>query len=103
MLIVVKIILVVFAVFGQARLFPERPAKVDASAENSLDSLVLPEQKPELALAQRALKAQGLCRGADKPDSGLPSGARVNPFAADTDSAVDQSDDSRQGLVTNCF
>jgi hypothetical protein len=69
MLIVVKIILVAFAVFGQSKLFPEKTV----STESSLDSLVLPAEKPELALVKRAIEAQGLCptAAANWPELGM--------------------------------
>jgi hypothetical protein len=62
MLIVFKIVLVAFAVFGQAKLFPEHPA----SAASSLDSVDLSVEKPELVLAHRAMEAQGLCPSSEK-------------------------------------
>ena len=69
MSIVFKIILVAFAVFGQTKMFPEKTV----STESSLDSLVLPEEKPELALARRAIESQGLCPSiaADWPELGI--------------------------------
>ncbi|HKP95247.1 MAG TPA: hypothetical protein VJ385_05765 [Fibrobacteria bacterium] len=102
MLIVFKIILVAFAVFGQAKLFPEH----SASAESSLDSLVLPVDKPELALAHRAMEAQGLCASADQIGEGAAPGRTAKPAKASAaDSAgVPQADEaSGDDLATNCF
>jgi hypothetical protein len=64
MLIVVKLLLVTFAVFSQGRLFPEKEAVV----ESELDTMALPLDHPEWVLARRAIAAEGLCRG--------PEGAR---------------------------
>lgn len=77
MLIVVKIILVAFAVFGQSKLFPEKTV----STESSLDSLVLPAEKPELALVKRAIEAHGLCptAAANWPELGLEAGDLRSP------------------------
>ena len=51
MLIVVKLLLVTFAVFSQGRLFPEKEAVV----ESELDTMALPLDHPEWVLARRAI------------------------------------------------
>lgn len=101
MLIVVKIFLVAFAVFGQAKLFPERPHQASGTVESRLDSLVLPEDKPESVLAQRAMQEQGLCP-ATEAASGNPK-IKTFPYGWDTASAADQNDEAKHGLATNCF
>jgi hypothetical protein len=103
MLIVVKIFLVALAVFGQAKLFPERIAANthETRNEESLDSLVLPADKPELALAQRALQAQGICPAAKKRPS-LPASALANPFTEDSAQGTEPSQ-AAYGLATTCF
>ena len=65
MLILVKLILVAFAVIGQHKLFPEDKI----APESELESIVLPEENPELVLARRAMIAEGLCRTAPAADS----------------------------------
>ncbi|MDQ3003560.1 MAG: hypothetical protein M3Y08_20165 [Fibrobacterota bacterium] len=77
MLIFFKFFLVAFAVFGQTKLFPEKTVSTDSS----LDSLVLPAEKPELALARRAIKTLGLCpsKTVDWPELGIA--AVNNPIA----------------------
>ncbi|MDB5047133.1 MAG: hypothetical protein JWO30_204 [Fibrobacteres bacterium] len=104
MLIVVKLILVAFAVFGQAKLFPEH----SAHRESSLDSLVLPVDKPELVLAQRAMAAQGLCPAAasgPEKDAGVVKDAAGNPTASahGSDQAPENGEASKSDLATNCF
>jgi hypothetical protein len=94
MLIVIKIILVAFAVFGQAKLFQEHPS----AAESSLDSLVLPEEKPELVLAQRAMEAQGLC-----PAEKAGRSAKAAVSAQDSAAVPEQREVSEHDLATNCF
>ncbi|GEM_PF-2796027 len=102
MLIVVKILLVAFAVFGQAKLFQEKPQV--AAVEGGLDSLVLPDDKPELALAKRAMEAQGLCSANPAGPAHAEKHAAV-PF--DTSSGAvqdaDEARDSRNALANNCF
>lgn len=77
MLIVLKLFLVAFAVFGQTKMFPEKIVSTDSS----LDSLVLPAENPELALAKRAIETQGLCPNirVDWPELGIA--AVNNPIA----------------------
>lgn len=108
MLIVVKIFLVALAVFGQAKLFPEHsPANHSNSSihgESSLDSLVLPEEKPELVLAHRAMQAQGLCPSAKKAAAEKAGIAKDFPFGLDTTSAPAAfGEPSKNDLATNCF
>jgi hypothetical protein len=88
MLIVFKIVLVAFAVFGQVKLFPEH----QAAAASSLDSVDLSVEKPELVLAHRAMEAQGLCPSAEK----APEAKKAAP----QDGAVAPA--TRVGLVGNC-
>lgn len=57
MLIVVKLIFVAIAVFGQSKLFPE----MEAPTESEFETIALPADHPELALARRAMAAEGLC------------------------------------------
>jgi hypothetical protein len=106
MLIVVKIFLIALAVFGQVKLFPEHAAAnhsgPSAHVESSLDSVVLPEEKPELALAQRAMEAQGLCH-AEKNAVGKVGIGKAFPFAEDTASAPALGEPSKSDLATNCF
>ncbi len=94
MLIVVKILLVAFAVFGQSKLFQEKsPA---ASTESGLDSVILPVDRPELVLAKRAMVAQGLCRADTGKTSGSPNGSA-------TVLKVVEDEDTGNDLATNCF
>jgi hypothetical protein len=98
MILVVKLLFVAFAVFGQAKLFQEKPAPAEVSGD--LDTLVLPVDKPELVLAKRAMEAQGLCH------TGL---GQVEPTAsgsgAEAQAEVEAHDaaDARGGLANNCF
>lgn len=96
MLIVVKLLFVAFAVFGQAKLFPEKAAE----AETGLDSLILPEEQPELALVRRAIAAEGLCPAADRADAGeFFKSARALDSAATEEAAKP----SRHDLAANCY
>jgi hypothetical protein len=108
MFIVVKIFLVALAVFGQAKLFPEHtPADKTAlspSMENGLDGVALPEEKPELVLAQRAMQAQGLCRSAKNSAPEKSVTAKNFPFGLDTTASAPASGEpSKSDLATNCF
>jgi hypothetical protein len=89
MLLVVKILLVAFAVIGQSKLFPEGKAP----AESELENVALPEDHPELVLARRAMAAQGLCHS---PVHGGDSAATADASAPDTDS-------TGRDLAANCF
>jgi hypothetical protein len=57
MLLVVKILLVAFGVFGQGKLMPDRESPV----VSDLDTLAFPEDHPEWVLARRAMASEGLC------------------------------------------
>jgi hypothetical protein len=57
MLLVVKLLIVAFGVFGQGQLLPDRESPV-ASA---LDTLAFPLDHPEWVLARRAMASEGLC------------------------------------------
>ena len=87
MILVAKFILVVIAVFGQERLFRERP---ESHVESAIDSLNLPVDRPELVLAKRAMIAQGLC-----PADTLHAvaAARIDTSAAPTAEAKDTDED----------
>ena len=58
MIFVVKMLLVAFGVFGQAKIMPN----VDSTSESELDTLTLPMDHPEWVLARRAMASEGLCR-----------------------------------------
>jgi hypothetical protein len=57
MLLVVKLLLVAFGVFGQGHLLPDRESPV----ASDLDTLAFPEDHPEWVLARRAMASEGLC------------------------------------------
>lgn len=96
MILVVKFLFVALAVFGQAKLFRERPAQAEVAG--GLDTLVLPVEKPELVLAKRAMEAQGLCPAAPgRPQSAMP-GSNAQAKADDNEDA-----DSSEDLANNCF
>ena len=108
MLIVIKIILVAFAVFGQAKLFPEHAA----SAESALDTLVLPVDKPERVLAKRAMEAQGICPNEEKAEASMAAwdatGRKPEPASgtrpvADSAAAPQSGSAGKRDLATNCF
>lgn len=93
MLIVVKLILVAFAVIGQHKLFPEDKV----AAETELETIALPEENPELVLARRAMIAEGLCRPA--VDAGSINGKTAldsPPAPYDSSAAIDH------GLAESC-
>jgi hypothetical protein len=92
-LIFVKIFLVAFAVFGQAKLFEEKPAAA-ASVESGLDSVYLPAEKPELVLAKRAMEAHGLCPGPER---------NASASAVGNDDQADEDSDSSRNIATLCF
>jgi hypothetical protein len=87
MILVAKILLVVFAVFGQDRLFREKP---EAHIESAVDSLNLPVDRPELVLAKRAMVAQGLCPA--EPSHAVAA-ARIDTSAAPVPGAKDTAED----------
>lgn len=82
MIIVVKIVLVALAVFGQAKLFPEGKE----TAESEFERTALPEDHPELVLARRAMKAEGLCGPGEESGTARTAapGSPAFPPAADT-------------------
>ncbi|MEO7425276.1 MAG: hypothetical protein ABI036_08820 [Fibrobacteria bacterium] len=107
MFIIVKIFLVALAVFGQAKLFPEHSpannASVSPSMEKGLDGVVLPEEKPELVLAQRAMQAQGLCPSAKNAAPEKTGSVKNFPSGLDSASAPASGEPSKSDLATNCF
>jgi hypothetical protein len=85
MILVAKFILVVMAVFGQERLFREKP---ESLVESVVDSLNLPVDRPELVLAKRAMEAQGLCPADPSravAATRIDTSAAPGPEADDTD------------------
>jgi hypothetical protein len=95
MILVVKFLFVALAVFGQTKLFQEKP--VQSEVAGGLDTLALPVENPELVLAKRAMEAHGLCPAAlDRAHSAPDSSAQAH--AGDEEDA-----DSREGLANNCF
>lgn len=82
MILVAKFILVVMAVFGQDRLFREKP---ESHVESAIESLNLPVDRPELVLAKRAMVAQGLC----------PAGTSDTVAAARIDTAKSPAADAK--------
>ncbi|MDB5106556.1 MAG: hypothetical protein JWP91_4245 [Fibrobacteres bacterium] len=92
MLIVVKLFLVAFAIFGQSRLFRENGAS--PVQKTGLDSVILPLDHPELVLAKRAMEAQGLCRA----DSGKP----VDSLAGSDSAQRSEGRDSLNDMATLC-
>lgn len=91
MLIVVKLIFVAIAVFGQSKLFPEK----EAPTESEFETIALPADHPELALARRALAAEGLCRSsaAEKVTPPEPTAAGPGlPPASDSGLAANLSE-----------
>jgi hypothetical protein len=96
MILVVKFLFVALAVFGQTKLFQEKP--VPAEVAGGLDTLALPVDNPELVLAKRAMEAHGLCPAAlDRAQSAAPD------TSAQADAGGDEDADSREGLANNCF
>lgn len=57
-MLIVKFFLVALSLFVQEKVFPDRDGPV-----SELDTLTLPEDYPETALARRAMAAEGLCPG----------------------------------------
>jgi hypothetical protein len=57
MLLVVKLLLVAFGVFGQGHFLPDQESPV----ASDLDTLAFPEDHPEWVLARRAMASEGLC------------------------------------------
>lgn len=90
MLIVVKLLLVTFAVFSQGKLFPEK----EAAVESDLDTVALPEEHPEWVLARRAIAAEGLCRA---PEGKRESVAQIR--ASETDVQAVPVTDSSIGRI----
>ena len=87
MILVAKFILVVLAVFGQDRLFREKP---ESHVESAIDSLNLPVNRPELVLAKRAMVAQGLCPA---ESSHAVAAVRIDTSAAPTAGTKDSDED----------
>jgi hypothetical protein len=87
MILVAKFILVVIAVFGQDRLFREKPG---SHVESVVDSLNLPVDRPELVLAKRAMEAQGLCPA---DPSHAVAAARIDTSSAHGPEAKDTAED----------
>ncbi len=77
MFIVIKLLFVALAVAGQAKLFPDR----EKPLHSELDTLALPHDHPEWALARRALAANGLCHAPDTA-SAADSAPSVRPAVA---------------------
>lgn len=90
MILVAKIILVVMAVFGQERLFREKP---ESLVESAVDSLNLPVDRPELVLAKRAMEAQGLCPADPSHAAAAAKAARIDTSAAPRPEADDADKD----------
>jgi hypothetical protein len=101
MLIVFKLIIVALAVFGQAKLFPEGNAPIESESESEFDAVALTDEHPELALAHRAMVAEGLCQAKGRSDSAQPGGAAATAGAA----AIPTAQDSilAHGLAESCF
>ena len=102
MLIVIKLMLVAIAVVGQFKLFPEK----SPAPESSLESVVLPEDRPELVLARRAMEAQGLCHAPVDSRDSLAAGETAGPAwtHAPRDAAAPEADAAHgHDLANNCF
>jgi hypothetical protein len=74
--------LVAMGLFGQAKVMPDRETEV---AE--LDTLSLPAEHPEWALARRAMASEGLCHLS--PSASADSGVAAAPAANPPDAAID--------------
>jgi hypothetical protein len=72
--------LVAIGLFGQAKVMPDREAEV----ASELDTLSLPAEHPEWALARRAMASEGLCHLSPSApaDSGVAAPAADLPDAA---------------------
>jgi len=57
MLLVIKMLLMGFGFFGQAKIMPTPEVQI----ESELDTLALPKDHPEWVLARRAMASEGLC------------------------------------------
>lgn len=90
MILVAKFILVVIAVFGQERLFREKP---ESHVESAVDSLNLPVERPELVLAKRAMEAQGLCPADPSYAVAAAKAARIDTSSAPGPKAKDTAED----------
>lgn len=87
MLFVVKMLLMTFSLFGQARIMPNP----ESSLESELDTLSLPKDHPEWVLARRAMASEGLCRsGHDtaKDSAALAARAGKLPEASVSDYSI---------------
>lgn len=86
MLLVIKLLFVALAVAGQSQLFPDR----EKPLLSELDTLALPHEHPEWALARRAMAANGLCRFPDTATAANePVSAPVHPVPV-RDTAVER-------------
>jgi hypothetical protein len=90
MILIAKFIFVVIAVFGQERLFREKP---ESSVESAIDSLKLPVDRPELVLAKRAMEAQGLCPADPSRAIAAAKAARIDTSSASGAEAKDTAED----------
>src|SRR5689334_4836861 len=95
MILVVKFLFVALAVFGQTKLFREKPAPVEVAG--GLDTVALPLENPELVLAKRAMEAQGLC-----PADPARARSTVPDSSAQANAGEYEDADSREDLANNC-
>lgn len=84
MLLVVKMLLVAIGIFGQATILPATEEPV----VSELDTLTLPADHPEWALARRAMASEGLCHHGHAADSALAARPEALPEAPVYDHSI---------------
>lgn len=97
MIILVKILFVALAVIGQTKLFPEGKEPVETEFERT----ALPVDHPELVLARRAMKAEGLCDSPARPGDSAAGGEAQATDVASLPPAVEVPAPTH--LAESCF
>jgi hypothetical protein len=95
MLLVVKLLLVAFGVFGQGYLMPDRESPV----ASDLDTLAFPDDHPEWVLARRAMASEGLCHPGHPGHSAPADSAAGDPALAERPAGGDEADISDYSIL----